>query len=81
MVRHERWARKGLPEGGQVITWIKNMMTDETAFVGAVRAALMGLGGLQATGQFDVMGLPPWVGIMSMSAGVFIRSSSTKHKE
>jgi len=55
-----------------MIQWAKRFFTDETAFVGAVRAILMGVGGMAATGQLEF--LPAWAGAVAMAAGGFIRA-------
>ena len=60
----------------KMITWLKKFFTDETAFVGLVRACLLGLGGVAITG--DISALPEWLGPVSLMAGGFIRSSKPK---
>ena len=54
--------------------WAKKFLTDETAFIGAVRAVLLGLGGMVIASPESVPMLPEWVGPIALMAGGFIRA-------
>lgn len=60
-----------------VITWLKNLLFDETKFVGLFRAVLLTAGIMVEQGQVDLVGLPTWIGYLLIGASVFIRSSSS----
>lgn len=54
-----------------MIQFLKRFFTDETAFVGLIRAALLGLGGMAATGNLPIP--PEWAAVI-MAAGGFVRA-------
>ena len=59
-----------------MFTWLKNLFLDEKAFVGLLRACLMGAGGAVVSGQLTLEGMPTWLGIVLLMAGGFVRSST-----
>lgn len=56
-----------------MITWIKTLLWDETAFVRYARAGLMGLGAL---GTYGTLELPEWLSVACMAAAVFVGSTT-----
>ena len=56
-----------------MIAWIKRFLTDETAFIGAVRAGIMGLGAWVAVGDSPTW-LPSEVGAALMALSSMIRA-------
>lgn len=56
-----------------MLNWLKRFFTDETAFVGVTRAAIMGAGAVVATGNVD-LGLPESVGVGVMALSSMIRA-------
>lgn len=56
-----------------MLAWIKNFLTDETAFIGAVRAVIMGLGAWVAVGDSPTW-LPSEVGAGLMALSSMIRA-------
>jgi len=62
-----------------MLTWLKRFFSDETAFVGYVRAALMGLGGAQVAGMLPDT-FPRWLGVVALVAGGFIRAGDKNPK-
>lgn len=59
-----------------MIALLKRLLWDETAALGLVRAACLGVGTAVATGQLDVAGLPRWAGVALLALGGYVRSSS-----
>lgn len=57
-----------------MLTFLRRFFTDETAFVGAVRACLLGLGGLVISQPEAMPMLPEWLGPIALMAGGFIRA-------
>ena len=53
--------------------FVKKFLTDETAFVGLVRAAAIGAGGLVTSGAVPGLEASPW-GAALMALGGFIRA-------
>ncbi len=56
-----------------MIPWMKSLLLDKQAFFGVGRGALLGLGGIALTGEVEM--LPKWLGIASLVAGGFLRST------
>ena len=54
--------------------FIRKFFTDETAFVGAIRAALLGLGGVVIAQPELLPALPQWLGPVALAAAGFIRA-------
>ena len=52
----------------------KKFFSDETAFVGLVRAGLLGLGGLVIAQPETLPMFPEWMGPIALMAGGFIRA-------
>lgn len=59
-----------------MIPWLKGFLFNETAFVGLVRAVVLGLGGAVSGGMIDVgeLGIPKWSGVALLALGGFIRA-------
>lgn len=57
-----------------MIQWLKEFFTDKTAFVGYMRALLLGAGAAQASGLLDMPEIPKWVGVACMALGGFLRA-------
>ncbi len=56
-----------------MLAWCKRFLTDETAFIGAVRAAIMGLGAWVAVGDSPTW-LPSEVGAGLMALSSMLRA-------
>ena len=65
-----------------MIPWIKNFFTNETAFVGLIRASLLGAGTAVTSGMLDVasLGVPKWGGIALIALGGFVRAGDKNPK-
>jgi hypothetical protein len=65
-----------------MIPWIKNFFTNETAFVGLIRASLLGTGAAVSSGMLDVMtlGVPKWSGVALIALGGFVRAGDKNAK-
>lgn len=65
-----------------MLPWLKRFFTDETAFIGLIRAACLGLGTAVATGQIDLTALhvPQSAGIALAALGGFIRAGEKNPK-
>lgn len=57
--------------------WARRFFTDETAFVGIVRAAVLGAGGFATTGALPG---PDWLGPVLLAAGGMIRAGDKNPK-
>ncbi len=62
-----------------MIKLLWSFLWDETAAIGLIRSACLGIGTAQMSGALDpIIGeLPVWIGIALVSMGGFIRSSSS----
>lgn len=56
-----------------MIPLLRKLFTDETAFVGYIRAALLGLGGASVAGMLPDY-VPHWLGVVAIAAGGFLRA-------
>lgn len=59
---------------------IRKFFLDETAFTGAVRAILLGLGGAVTSGMPIMENTPKWMGVAALMAGGFIRAGEKNPK-
>lgn len=57
-------------------SYLKRLMTDETAFVGTIRAVLGSLGLAVESGHIPFPPQYQWVGIIGVGAALFMRSSA-----
>jgi hypothetical protein len=66
-----------------MIPWMKNFFTNETAFVGLIRASLLGIGAAVSGGMLDVasLGVPKWTGVAMIALGGFVRAGDKNAKE
>lgn len=62
-----------------MIPLLKDIFTNETAFIGYVRAGLLGLGSAQIAGMLPD-DFPKWLGVLAIMAGGFLRAGE-KNKE
>lgn len=60
---------------------VKKFFTDETAFIGVIRAALLGLGGLAIAQPEMLPMLPEWMGPVALAAGGFVRAGERNPKK
>ena len=60
--------------------FVKKFFSDETAFVGLIRAGLLGLGGLVIAQPEAVPMLPEWLGPIALMCGGFIRAGERNKK-
>lgn len=63
-----------------MIEWLKEFFFHKDAFIGYVRAALLGLGGAQIAGILPES-FPKWMGVLAIMAGGFIRAGDKNPKE
>lgn len=56
-----------------MLEFLKDFLWHKDAFVGYVRAALLGLGGAQVAGLLPET-FPRWLGVIALMAGGFIRA-------
>lgn len=59
---------------------IKKFFTDETAFIGFLRAALLGVGALAVSGTLEPY-IGPQVGAALTAAGGFVRAGDKNKKD
>ena len=63
-----------------MIEWLKDFFFHKAAFIGYVRAGLLGLGGAQIAGILPDT-FPKWLGVLAIMAGGFIRAGDKNTKE
>ena len=66
-----------------MLEFLKKFLFDETAFVGLVRAACLGMGSAVATDMVDVsaLGIPKAVGVLLIGLGGFVRAGDKNKTE
>lgn len=57
-----------------MVTWIKKFFSDDTAFVGYVRGAFLGIGALAATGQLPIPEKYKSLGAIMIALGGMLRA-------
>lgn len=62
-----------------MLIYLKKLLTDETAFIRFVRAAVMAVGGMAQAGQLPF--LPMWAGPALMALSVFVGAGEKNRPE